>query len=499
LRRLAGELAGDHEDFNDVAREAKHQVLHEVLAAEMSRLTELFVEVCEQHRRYRDFSRRELHEVLCEVLASFPVYRTYVDEDGTHSAVDVAHIDGAVDSARTQRSDLDDDLFDLVRAVLSAGPEFATPAAVELRMRFQQLSGPVMAKGVEDTALYRWLALISLNEVGGDPRRFGVSPEDFHATCARQQRRHPGTMLALSTHDTKRSEDVRARLALLSELPDRWSTAVRRWMAMNDRHRRCEWPDRATEYLLYQTLVGAYPLSTERATAYLEKAIREAKRHTSWLEQRSDYEAATRDFTGSVLADDRFVGELEEFVIPLVRPGRINALAQKLVQLTAPGVPDIYQGSELWELSLVDPDNRRPVDYAARAEMLAAAVGPDAIPRAAELADDGFAKLVVVQRALGLRRREPEAFGPASTYRSLAVQGPRARHVVAFSRAERAVTIVPRLVQRVGCDWLGTEVELPDGSWRDLLASDGTVFEGSVEMSELFRSFPVSLLAPEEL
>jgi (1->4)-alpha-D-glucan 1-alpha-D-glucosylmutase len=199
--------------------------------------------------------------------------------------------------------------------------------------------------------------------VGGDPGQFGVSPAAFHQACLEAQQRWPYRMLATATHDTKQSEDVRVRIHLLSEIPARWAEAVRRWAARNERHRRGGWPDRNTEYLLYQTLVGAWPLEVDRALTYMEKAIREAKVHTSWTHMNPDYEEAVRGFVTDVLSDPEFTSDLAAFVAPLVQPGRVNALAQTLLKLTAPGVPDLYQGTEVWNLSLVDPDNRRPVDY----------------------------------------------------------------------------------------------------------------------------------------
>ena len=217
-----------------------------------------------------------------------------------------------------------------------------------------------MAKGVEDTAFYVYNRLVALNEVGGDPGRFAIGPETFHAATAEAAATHPAGMLTTSTHDTKRSEDVRARLTLLSEIPTEWTAAVLRWSALNSRHRRGDLPDRNTEYLLYQTLVGAHPIGLDRLQQYLEKAVREAKTHTSWTAVDEGYERALREFVERALADPEFTAALEGFVRPLIGPGRVNSLAWKLLALTAPGVPDLYQGSELWDLSLVDPDNRRP-------------------------------------------------------------------------------------------------------------------------------------------
>jgi (1->4)-alpha-D-glucan 1-alpha-D-glucosylmutase len=366
----------------------------------------------------------------------------------------------------------------------------------ELVMRFQQLTGSTMAKGVEDTAFYTFNRLISLNEVGGDPGRFGTSLEVFHQACLEAQQHRPRGMLATSTHDTKRSEDVRVRIHLLAEIPARWGKAVQRWAALNERHRRAGWPDRNTEYLLYQTLVGAWPLGVDRAIAYMEKAIREAKVHTSWTKMNQPYEEAVRAFVADVLADRAFTADLEAFVSPLVEPGRVNALAQTLLKCTAPGVPDFYQGSELWELSLVDPDNRRPVDYDLRRQRLAALEGltPEAIWARI---DEGLPKLWVIRQALALRRRLPALFGPQGDYQPLGARGGQAEHVVAFARGGRVIAVVPRLVIGVNGDWADTTIELPRGAWHNELTGD-EVRGGAVRLAELLARFPVSLLVREE-
>jgi (1->4)-alpha-D-glucan 1-alpha-D-glucosylmutase len=300
-------------------------------------------------------------------------------------------------------------------------------------------------------------------------------------------------MLATSTHDTKRSEDVRARLALLSEIPQEWASAVLRWSALNARHRRAGIPDRNTEYLLYQTLVGAHPIGADRLLVYLQKAAREAKVHTSWTTVDDAYESTLREFVERSLADPEFTAGMKSFVLPLVGPGRVNSLAWKLLSLTAPGVPDLYQGSELWDLALVDPDNRRPVDYELRRQLLGELDGLSAAEAWAR-PEEGLPKLLLVQRALQLRRRRPAAFGAGAGYRSLPVHGPKARHAVAFARAEEVVTVVPRLVLKLGGDWAGTELELPPGSWRDELS--GAVVEGGRRLlADVVGGFPVALLA----
>jgi (1->4)-alpha-D-glucan 1-alpha-D-glucosylmutase len=352
-----------------------------------------------------------------------------------------------------------------------------------------------MAKGVEDTAFYNFHRLVALNEVGGSPGEFGLSVEAFHRLAAETQQLWPEAMLATSTHDTKRSEDVRARISLLAEIPERWGGAVRGWFERNARHRRKDGcPDRNAEYLLYQTLVGAWPIDAERAAAYMEKATREAKAHTSWTRTNAEYEEALRDFVNGVLGDPAFVADLEAFVAPLVAPGRINSLAQVLLKLASPGVPDFYQGSELWDLSLVDPDNRRPVDYGQRRRLLAELKG--GMPPEAVLArmDEGLPKLWLIHQGLQLRRRLPDAFGAEGDYEPLLASGPRADHAVAFARGGEVAVVVPRLPLRLGGAWQGTTVALPSGSWRDELTGE-EVEGGERPVSELLARFPVALLA----
>jgi (1->4)-alpha-D-glucan 1-alpha-D-glucosylmutase len=352
-----------------------------------------------------------------------------------------------------------------------------------------------MAKGVEDTAFYRYHRLLALNEVGGDPSRFGTSVAEFHQACQKTQASAPWTLLAATTHDTKRSEDVRARLALLSEIPRRWAEALRRWAGLNARHRHADLPDRNTEYLIYQTLVGAWPLTRERLTAYLTKAVREAKLHTSWTQPDERYEQGVLDFATAILEDAEFRRDLEAFVDPLVHPGRINSLAQTLLRLTAPGVPDIYQGTELWDLSLVDPDNRRPVDFQLRRDLLAATAHASCEEILARM-DEGLPKLWVMRQALRLRRRRAACFGPQGSYRPLEVRGARAAHVVALLRGDEVAAVAPRLLLGLDGDWTGTELQLPPGDWRNLLTGDAAS-GGAVELAGILAQFPVALFERE--
>jgi (1->4)-alpha-D-glucan 1-alpha-D-glucosylmutase len=494
LTELYAELTGESTDWAEVARARKHQVMRETMGSDLNRLTALFLEICERRRRYRDYTRHELHEALRDTLACFPVYRSYVRaEPAAVDEDDARRIVEATETARAHRPDLDGELFEFLRDLLRR--RLVGELETELTMRFQQLSGPVMAKGVEDTAFYAFNRLVSLNEVGGDPSRFGVGVEEFHHACDEVLELWPRTMLATSTHDTKRSEDVRARLDLLSEMPERWGEAVRRWATLNARHHHGEWPDRNAEYLFYQTLVGAWPIETDRLLEYMQKAAREAKAHTSWTTPNETYEAALRAFVEAAMADLTFTVDVEAFVAPLIAPGRINSLAQTLLKLTAPGVPDIYQGTELWDLSLVDPDNRRPVDYALRRRLLAALdrATPEQIMARS---DEGLPKLWVIRQALQLRRQRPAPFGADGAYRPLAAIGARADHVVAFARGDSAVTVVPRLVMRLEGNWLNTTLELPSGAWRNELTGD--VVQGVVRLTDLLARFPVALLSRVE-
>ncbi|HTC80492.1 MAG TPA: malto-oligosyltrehalose synthase, partial [Acidimicrobiia bacterium] len=501
-------FTGETVDYDEVVYEKKHLVMAEVLSSELNRLTGLAINVCEHHRRYRDYTRHELHETLRELIAAFPVYRAYVVPGAPPSPDDVAHVEEAAKLARGRRPDLDGELFDFFVDLL-LGRHRGT-VEDELLARFQQVTGPVMAKGVEDTTFYTYNRLTALNEVGGNPGRFGASPEEFHDGNEHTARHWPGTLLATSTHDTKRSEDTRARIALLSEIPTVFAGAVADWSRMADRHRADpSLPDRNAEWLLYQTLVGAWPLSVERALAYMEKASKEAKEHTSWVDPDPVYDDALRRFVEGTLGDAEFTAALEAFVAPLVEPGRVNALAQTLLKLASPGVPDIYQGCELWDHSLVDPDNRRPVDFSVREPLLSeaeAAAGPaDVWPARA---DSGLPKLLLTQRALHLRSRRPEYFCVGSGYRRLTAVGPKAAHAVAFARTAAGATdgggeagvvaVAPRLVLGLAGDWAGTTLRLPDGRWADVLDGGRRTVEGEVVLADLLSPFPVALLERAE-
>jgi (1->4)-alpha-D-glucan 1-alpha-D-glucosylmutase len=482
LGALYAALTGEPTDFAPVVEDAKRWVIEHGLAAELHRLVELAATICHEHLELRDHTRRGLHESIVELLVAFPVYRAYVVPG--EPAPDAARriVEHAVTAARQRLPEERHDTLDLV-AALGLGEGGRGPHRDEFVVRFQQTCGPVMAKGVEDTAFYRWLRLTALNEVGGDPMHLGVTPEEFHGWCARAQRDWPDAMTTLSTHDTKRSEDVRARLFALSELPDRWGRAVSEWRAATAAYRP-SLLDANTEYLIWQTLVGVWPLSAPRLIAYLEKATREAKVHTTWTEPNEPYDEAVRDFAEQLLADSEVLESVAAFVASIEPVVRANVLGQKLVALTMPGVPDVYQGCDLVDLSLVDPDNRRAVDFGdrrARLQRLDAGGAP------ADLSDE---KLLVVSRALRLRRDHPEWFGAASSYTALTTSTPRA---VAFSRAGSVVTVVSRLTAR-SPGWDGETVELPQGQrWRDVL-TDTEYDAGAVPLATVLAALPVALL-----
>ena len=480
--------------FADVAAQAKREIAAGPLSAEVSRLASLLCAIAP------GTGPADARTVLTEVLAAFPVYRAYVHQGEPPPAAAEAAVSEAVDGARRWLPRrLRALAAELGAAVLGTrGPASgAAGRAGELVVRFQQTTGPVQAKGVEDTAGYRWSRLIELNEVGCDPDLFGAAPEEFHAVAGRLAADWPATMTTLSTHDTKREEDIRARLAVLAELPREWGRQVRQW------HERAVTPrfygravaavDPDTEYLFWQTLVGAWPISGMRLSGYLTKAIREAKRRTSWTSPDEGYEAAVLGLAARVLDDPGLSGSVAGFVAGISADAAVNSLGAKLVQLTMPGVPDIYQGCELAALSLVDPDNRRPVGFArARAEL----AGVDASGDASVLGDLSRAKLLVTSRALRLRRARPEWF--AAGYQPLTATGPAAAHVTAFRRGGPAVTVVTRLpasLRRAG-GWRDTALRLPGGAWSDLLT--GAVHRGgAAPLTELTRRLPVALLVPE--
>jgi (1->4)-alpha-D-glucan 1-alpha-D-glucosylmutase len=504
LTTVYADFTGEPTDFPAIAHEKKISVSQEALGSDVNRLTSIFVEICEANRDERDYTRAEVRRAIREVAACFAIYRTYVvPEREEITEEDREYITQAAECAKEKRQDIDGGLFDFLRDVLTM--EVKGKLESEFLLRFQQFTGPVMAKGVEDTAFYCYNRLTGMNEVGSDPGRNGLSIEEFHSYCRKMQETHPSTMTTLATHDTKRSDDVRARMAVLSEIPGKFGAAIQRWSRMNNAFRARKpgeepLPDRNTEYFYYQTLIGAWPLPMERAQAYMLKAVREAKQQTTWVANYKEFEDALNLFIEFTYNYAPFQRELQQFVERILEAGRVNSLAQTLLKYTAPGVPDLYQGTELWDLSLVDPDNRRPVDYSVRQRLLQELKqmnGGDAAAQVMARAEEGLPKMWTIHKALRLRRERPASFGAEADYLPLMVDGVKHDHVIAYLRGVDVVTVVPRLWMKLGGAWRDTVVTLPEGRWRNRLT--GVMVEGGeVEVRGLLKDFPVALLAREE-
>src|SRR5882724_803621 len=484
LTDFYSQFTGEPADSSRLVQEKKQLVLKTLFMTEVNRL----VQIATKHPAYQKFSREQFREALIEFSASFPVYRTYVrPEDHFISESDFRYVQEAAAKAKELRADLSPELFEFLSGLLLL--LFRGDLENEFVARFQQLTSPAMAKGIEDTAFYCLNWFTSINEVGGDPGKFGVSAEEFHGFCRAQQTRWPHSMLCSSTHDTKRSEDVRARMNLLSEIPAQWTETVRRWSAMNECHRKNNFPDRNIEYLFYQTLAGAWPISLERILAFMEKASCEAKQHTDWNNRNSEYDAALKHFVEATLADKNFTSDLGKFVSSLTESAQIASLAQTLIKLTAPGVPDIYQGNEIWDFSLVDPDNRRLVDYEIRKRLLAEAKNLS-VAEIWKRRATGLPKLWLIQKTLALREAKEKLF--EGNYEPLFARGSKANHVVAFVRAGEVITIVPRFMLELKNHLADATLKLPEGNWRDEFSGDN--FSGEIIIAKLFQKFPVALL-----
>jgi (1->4)-alpha-D-glucan 1-alpha-D-glucosylmutase len=417
--------------------------------------------------------RQPLTDIYAQAIGESVDYEAVVDESKRYV---VEHV------LRPEVDRLERELGDRAAIVekLVGTQVYRTYTGDPANVRFEQTTGPVMAKGVEDTAFYRYFRLTALNEVGGNPGAFGITPDEWHAFCRQLQDTWPATMTTLTTHDTKRTEDVRARLLVLAEIPDEWSAAVTRWM-------RHDTIDANTQYLFWQTLVGAWPLTLERMQAYLDKATHEAKRQTNWIDRNEDYDAAVQQFAADVFSDKALLGDAEAWMREQIDgPGRSNTLAQKMLQLTMPGVPDVYQGQELVEPSLVDPDNRRPVDYDRRRRVLET-------HDSAGAADD---KMRVTAAALRLRRERPASF--EGGYSPLIATGAAADHVLAYQRADDVIAVVTRLpvgLHRAG-GWRDTVLTLPAGNWTNRLT--GTTHSGDARLEQILPTLPVALFVRQE-
>ena len=488
LTATYSDFTGHSVNFAALVREKKRAIVESTFSADHERLARAALEIARAERQTRDLSPRQLREALARLIVALPIYRTYrtldaLDDDDKRILIE------AIQSARIGSPDIDSAAFDFLAALLTKSR--LNDAEADFVAQWQQLTPAVMAKGVEDTTFYCFDRLVSCNEVGSQASLVGISADKFHEFCHSLSERWPHNLLATSTHDNKRSEDVRTRISILSEIPERWSEALHQWSQLNADAWQNRVPDRHAEYLLYQTLIGAWPIDRDRCWQYMLKACREAKINTSWHEPNSGYEEKIRGFCDGVFQSPDFIASLERFIEPLILPGRINSLAQTLVKMVAPGVPDFYQGTELWDLSLVDPDNRRPVDFELRAGF---------VRRARELTaadvqmqwDSGLPKLWMTARLLAIRRRRPEDFSDQSKYQPLVAQGTHLGRLLAFRRGENLIAVVPRFTLTLGGEWSDTRLPLPGGAWRNCFTDD--VVQREVTPGALFNSFPVALL-----
>ena len=540
MDRVYRNFVGDEIDFDDLAYRSRRLIIRVALVSELNVLANQLTRIALSKRHTCDFTLNSLRDALTEVVANFPVYRTYVSGSGV-SADDARYIRAAIDSAKRRSPAADISVFDFIGEVLltriADGYDARYRDAVTaFAMKFQQFTSPVMAKGLEDTAFYRYNRLISLNDVGSDLHRFGVTPAEFHRANQERLRDWPHTMLATSTHDSKRSEDVRSRINVLSEMSELWRLRVREWKRLNRSHKILvndkSAPSANDEYLLYQTLVGAWPSENlghenhwkafrERIENYMLKAIREAKQNTSWINRNDAYENAVSTFVKALLnpaVSHRFLADFVPFQRRIARIGLWNSLSQTLLKLTCPGVPDIYQGNDLWDLSLVDPDNRRPVDYIRRHQVfenirkLGAAPNPRFVGQLLEPPENDALKLYVTWKTLCFRKQWPDVF-QSGEYLPLKVQGEKADHVVVFLRKlerESVLVAVPRMVAGLLGDrdvpplgakvWRDTEILFPPGTsylkYRNEFTGEPAEFTESgakIAVSDLFAHFPAAL------
>ncbi|HEY1770016.1 MAG TPA: malto-oligosyltrehalose synthase [Chthoniobacterales bacterium] len=517
---------GHTQHFGHLVYAKKRLVMRLSLANDINVLGEMFDRLSEENRWYRDYTLDALTLAVRETIACFPVYRTYLAPGRPVSAADRAVIERAVATAKRRNPALEESVFNFLRDILLF--RFPENLKDEQRaqhehfvLKFQQTTGPVMAKGLEDTAFYIFNRLAALNEVGGEPQRFGLGVAAFHERNLFRAEQWPLSLLATSTHDTKRSEDVRARMVAIAEMPQLWQRSLGKWRALNRRWKETidevAAPDANEEYLLYQTLLGAWPLEpfaewsgearaefVRRIQQYMAKAMKEAKMNTSWVQPNDKWDAAVANFIARILEPgprNRFLATFLPVAEEIARLGAINSLAQTLLKLTAPGVPDFYQGSEIWDFSLVDPDNRRPVDYARRARTLES-LGKSAPADLMNNWRNGRIKLFLIQRLLHLRREHAELFARGS-YRPLQLSGAFAESCIAFARTkgdETIVVVAPRLSGRVGFPpiaeaWRDTAVELPESrAWKNIFTGETIEAEKSLSLLRVFRALPFAVL-----
>jgi len=536
FNRIYSNLTGHSTTYDELVSEKKRLILGKHMAGDVDNLAHLMKAISSRDRHGSDITIYGLKRALVEVMAQFPVYRTYIGKEVSRQT-DPSYIEEAIERAKGSSPGLLNELQFIERFLLLDFGDYLSEEDknqwIHFVRRFQQFTGPLMAKGFEDTTLYVYNRLLSLNEVGGNPYRFGISMGEFHHFIEKRAALWPHSLNATSTHDTKRGEDVRARLNVLSEMPKEWERNIRAWSKINGKWKRKVYgrsvPDRNDEYFLYQTLVGAFPfyggeeLHTfrERVKEYIIKAVREAKVHTAWLKPDTDYENAFLSFVEEVLSPhegNSFLGEFIAFQKKVAPYGMFNSLSQTLIKIASPGVPDFYQGTELWDLNLVDPDNRRPVDFEKRRRFLGhirKRQDGDILDLISELLrtkEDGGIKLFLIYRGLKVRNKHPEVFQKGA-YIPLEAAGKFKDHVIAFGRNHQgkwAVTIVPRFLTPVikeGEDPLGQEVwddtciHLPEGvshQWKNVITSQWVNSEGKLTIGEALKHFPVALLMREE-
>lgn len=517
LEKIYTRVTGNYLPFAEVCYESNKLVMDTLFTGDVHALVHYLGRIAAAHREARDIRLTELRDALVEVTACLPVYRTYI-HDFAIAARDRQYIERTLDLARrrTAPGQISDEAFAFLRSVLLLEPPYYLEGRkrdwLDFVMRWQQFTGPVMAKGLEDTATYRYNALLSLNEVGGDPLRDRppCDLEEFHEFNLRRAQNRPGTMNATATHDTKRGEDARARLNVLTEIPEEWERRLARWIEWNTPRKIAVRgglvPGTSEEILIYQTLLAAWPADPQedaefgdRFKQFLVKALREAKQNTSWIEPQEEYERAAQAFVDRILvAEDDFLPDFRGLQSLVARHGARNGLGQLLLKIGAPGVPDFYQGTDLWQFALVDPDNRRPVDYKRRSAMLEALrrrEAEDPVGLIRELAANpgrDEMKLWVTYKALQARKEHARLFA-GGEYLPLAATGAKAEHVIAFARrldVECAAVIVPRWT--VGLeDWEDTAVQLPFAEWKDALT--GLVHSGD-RLADLLAEFPLALL-----
>jgi (1->4)-alpha-D-glucan 1-alpha-D-glucosylmutase len=530
LTRFYEEFTGERTPFAEIARTCKLGIMENEMASELNVLAREAAKVARSNARTADFTDNVLRRALQQIIACFPVYRTYVDGE-TIKDEDRRDIDWAFAQARRVDTSLDRSVFDFLYQLLTcdlvAEPRsgFSHTAVARVAMRAQQYSGPVMAKGVEDTAFYRYNRFLALNEVGGQPEQFSTSLTSFHHTNADRAKRLPHAMLSTSTHDTKRGEDARARLAALSECAEEWSQRVTGWSRLlragSSGNTQDTPPDRNDEYAFYQLLLCSWPMEfsagilpeaaaletyRERIEGAMLKSMREAKVHSTWALPNTAYEDAVLDFIRHALDVSRTNPFLESFATFQARIawlGMQNSLVQTTLKLTLPGMPDIYQGAEFWDLSLVDPDNRRAVDFEARRKSLsavAATTSATALDRLLENWHDGGIKLWLTERLLRARAEEPALFDQ-SNYVGLNAHGPAHERICAFVRQTNGVTLLVAvaLFPNRPQEWAGNEIPLPAGTehivWRNLLdQQEVKPTEGSFAAAHLFAKLPVAIL-----